>query len=443
MLYHYYMKINIKYLLGFLLLIFLYPCTQAQVTIVKQNDNKIYLDISELNQNIAIGDSFKVILSKETLKNPTTGKVLGKINQYSEEGTITDVQPLYAVGELPSTVEVAVGQEVFIENKNSSPVPNPATAPIQKNTNRKIKTYSVLDREIISAVKTDLTPLPDTEIAAIDTKGNLILYSAEDTLLKQIAQYTLPAGKRFLTLSAKDIMDRPYAQLFAVVYDEKNQKIYTQIFQYTDNRLIQINTVPYFVKELGCADDKEIYAQKPFISGAKAGDARELDYDDGRFRLEDDRLSTKGHWLTGVNYYEVQNDEYDNFIYTSSNGRIRLRLKNRKYTESPALFAGAPNRVKYKQDIIPFYPSLQVYGPDGLATLAAIENTTKMGILSEQFGQYSAGKLHFLTYENGILDIRETINLNGFVYDTNCTSHGILVPQVLSSGQTVLAEIYR
>ena len=120
-----------------------------------------------------------------------------------------------------------------------------------------------------------------------------------------------------------------------------------------------------------------------------------------------------------------------------------MQLAGGQYAESPALFATAANRVKYKQDIISFYPSLQVYGPDGRATLAAVENVAKKGILSEQFGQYSSSKIHFLKYENGILDVKETIDLNGFVYDTNCTSGGILVPQILSSGQTVLTEIYR
>ena len=107
------------------------------------------------------------------------------------------------------------------------------------------------------------------------------------------------------------------------------------------------------------------------------------------------------------------------------------------------MFAKAPNRVKYKQDIIPFYPSVQAYGPAGRATLAAVQNTTALGILSESFGSYKSSKIHFLTYENGTLDVRETVELNGFLYDTNCTALGILAPQVVSGGQTVLTEIYR
>ena len=201
--------------------------------------------------------------------------------------------------------------------------------------------------------------------------------------------------------------------------------------------------MPYFVKEIGCDDEKEIYAQKPFINGTRPGDAHELDYDKGRFKLDDDSFSTRGNWLTGINRYEIQNKDTDNFIYTASNGYLRMRLANGKFTQSPDLFATAPNRVKYKQEIVAFYPSLQVYGPEGRATVAGIQNTTRFGLLSEQFGQYNGGKLHFLTYENGAFTVAETVDLKGFAYDTSCTAQGILVPQVMPGGQTILTEIYR
>lgn len=429
------------------LLAFLLPCTMAQVVVVKQDGNKIYLDTSDFNRQVTVGDKFKIILSQEKLTNPKTGKELGLINHYSSEGAITEVQDLYAIGQLPKKENVTIGQEAIIEGASAQPANAPTalapnTAP-KLVSNRKIHTYPVLEREIISAVKANLTPDIGDEIAVIDTKGFLVLYTQEASSLRPLAEYKLPAGHRAITLSAKDLMDTHYAQLFAVVYNETKQKLFTLVLKAENNAIKKIDSVPYFVKEIGCAGDKELYGQKPFINGAKPADARELDYEWLRFRLGDDRLPTRGHWLTGVNYHEIQNDDYDNFIYTASNGKIRIRLSNGKYAESPALFAGAANRVKYKQDIISFYPSLQVYGPDGRATLAAVENVAKMGVLSEPFGQYNSSKIHFLTYENGILDIRETIDLNGFVYDTNCTQNGILIPQVLSSGQTVLTEIYR
>lgn len=446
MLYHYYMKINFKLMLAAVLAACLFPCAWAQVTVVKQDGKKIYLDTTELNRNVAVGDAFKIIVSREKLTNPKTGKDLGFVYHYSPEGKIIEVQLLYAVGELEKSGSYSLGQEAVITASGMTaavaPVSTVNAAPAAAS-GRKIKTYPAVEREIISAVKADLNAMPGEEIAALDAKGRLVLYAEEGGALRQKAEQKLPGGKKPLTLSAKDLMKSGYAQLFAVVYDEADQKISTLVFDASDNEFKQIAVLPYFVKELGCGGEKEIYAQKPFVGGAKGGDARELEYKNGKFVMDKDAFSTRGNWLSGLNYYEIQNKDQDNLVYTASNGKLRLRLSNGKYADSPALFATAPNRVKYKQDIISFYPSLQVYGPEGRATLAGVENTTKLGLLSEQFGQYSGSKIHFLTYENAVLDVRDTVTLNGYLYDTNCTARGILAPQVLSGGQTVLTEIYR
>lgn len=449
MLYHYYMKINLKLLVTGLFFFFFLTPANAQVIVVKQDGFKVFLDTSEYNRTVSVGDAFKVITSQEKLVNPKTGKELGLVNHYSAIGKIIEVQPLYAIGEMPEKTSFTVGQEVVFEAtqapaqtvSNAAASSSQLPAPI---SNRKQKTYPVLEREVISAVQTDAIPFPGEEIATLDIQGRVTLFTEEENTLKEMAVYKLPKGYTPITLSAKDLMDKGHDQLFVTFYKEQDQKIATFVFQIKDNEFVQIATLPYFVKELGCDSAKDIYAQKPFIGAtAKAGEVHELEYKNGRFRLEKDSFATRGHWLTGIAEYEIQNAETQNFVYTASNGRLRMRLSNGKYIDSTDLFGAAPNRVKYKQEIIPFYPSLQVYGPQGNATLAGIENTTKMGLLSEQFGQYSGGKIHFLQYENGSLRVQETVELDGFAYDTSCTQRGILVPQVLSSGQTVLTEIYR
>ena len=454
MLYIYYMKIKTILCLTAFLMLLSVPCLFAQVTVVKQDGAKIYLDTSDFNRTVSVGDTFKVIVSQEKLTNPKTGKDLGLINHYSSEGKIVEVQPLYAIGQIPGRATFTPGQEAVIESAavvatpaatvtNTAAQAAASDAPVAPVSNRKIKTYNALEREIISAVQADISAHPGEEIAALDTKGNVLLYTADGNTLQELASHKLTAGLKPITLSAKDEMDSGYAQLFVVAYKENEQKITTLVLDVQDNEFKQIAALPYFVKELGCDDDKDLYAQKPFISGVNPGDAHELDYEKGRFELDKDAFSTRNNWLTGINRYEIQNKETDNLVYTSSNGRLRMQLQNGKYVDSPALFATAPNRVKYKQKIVSFYPAVQVYGPEGRATLAAVQNKTTLGLLSQQFGQYKGSKLHFLSYENGSLNITETLELNGFLYDTSCTARGILAPQVLSSGQTVLTEIYR
>lgn len=457
MLYHYYMKINTNILAALLLVLALFPALTAQITVVKQDGQKVYLDTSDYNRTLAVGDSFKIITSQEKLTNPKTGKNLGLINHYSANGKIIEVQSLYAIGEMPDKTKFTIGQEAVIDfarpaaqvakhtattatyaQETATASATPATLP-----NRKIKTYAAVEREIISALQADLTAFPGEEIAALDTKGNVILYTADGAALTELATFKLPVTWDPITLSAQDITGTGYAQLFVVSYKEKEQKINTFVFDVQDKEFKQVAQLPYFVKELGCDSDKKLYAQKPFIRSTKPGEAHALAYENGRFQLTKDAFSTRNNWLTGIAKYPIQDKETENLVYTASNGRLKLQLANGKFTESPALFATGPNRVKYKQAILTFYPALQVYGPQGRATLAGIENTSKLGLLSAQFGQYNGGKIHFLKYENGSLRVEESIDLDGFAYDTSCTSRGILIPQVLPSGQTVLTEIYR
>lgn len=450
MLYHYYMKINLKLFAAGLFVLCFFPGAYAQVVVVKQEDKKVYLDISEYNRTVSIGNSFKVITSQEKLVNPKTGKDLGLLNYYSPVGKIIEVHDMYAIGELPTSTKVSIGQEALIEQANT-PVTVPDSTPHAAagaaapatTSNRKVITYDAVERKLISAVQDDLTAHPGQEIAAVDTEGNIILYTVNGTSLQELAIYRLPSGMKPLTLSALDKMHTGHAQLFAAVYKEKDPKISTLVFDVQDAAFKKVAVLPYFVKELGCAEEKQLYAQRAFVHAARPGDAHELEYENGKFVLDDDHFATRGNWLVGTHQYSIQHKDADNFIYTASNGRLRMRLKNGKYVDSPALFATAPNRVKYKQKIVSFYPSLQVYGPEGRATVAAIQNTAKLGLLSEQFGQYSGGKLHFLTFNNGVFSVQETLPLNGFAYDTNCTLRGILVPQVLSGEQTVLTEVYR
>ncbi len=100
MVYSYYMKINWS-VCFFLLFSAVYPAwAQESVTIVKRDGPLIYMDTSSLNRPVQTGDSFKNIVGRETLINPKTGKNLGETYKYSPAGVITEVQKLYAVGEL-------------------------------------------------------------------------------------------------------------------------------------------------------------------------------------------------------------------------------------------------------------------------------------------------------------------------------------------------------
>ncbi len=55
---------------------------------------------------------------------------------------------------------------------------------------------------------------------------------------------------------------------------------------------------------------------------------------------------------------------------------------------------------------------------------------------------YQSGKIHFLTFEKGRLQITDTVELDGFVYDTACADGAVLTAEILPDGQSSVVEIF-
>ena len=72
-----------------------------------------------------------------------------------------------------------------------------------------------------------------------------------------------------------------------------------------------------------------------------------------------------------------------------------------------------------------------------------MENTTKLGLLSETFGSYQNGKSHFLDYNKGRLRVTDTVTLDGVLYDTACTDTAILTAEALPNGTSTVVEILK
>lgn len=441
MVYNYYMKNNIIRFIAATVL-FLFPALAgAQVTVVRVDGQKIYMDTTSLSRNVQKGETFKVILSSEKLVNPKTGKNLGDVYTYSPEGKIIEVQPMYAVGELPKKAAVSVGQEAVIEAAAAAPVYAQKAA---DESARQKTVYAPVEQEIISLTQADVTAPGAQNFITLSKDGKITVWSrAEKDALAEQLSYTVPAAKRAVTVSAAPVKEGGLAQIFVSVYDPSRASVSALVLENENGSLKETASLPYFVKELGCGKDKKIWAQKPFVSATRPGNAREVEYKNGKYAVQKEMFSTQRNWLTGLNRYGVESADAENLVYTSSNGTVRLVLKNGKRAESKDLFAAAPNRVKYKQEIVKFYPSVQVFGPAGDATVAAAENTSKLGLLSETFGQYQSGKIHFLAFEKGRLSVKDTVSLDGVVYDTACSDRAVLAAEVLPDGNSSVVEIFK
>ena len=439
MVYIYYMKIKTSLFVFFVTLPLL---AQAQLTVVRVQAQKIYLDTSASSTPVKKGDAFKVILSSEKLTNPKTGKELGLVYNYSPEGTITEVQPLYAIGQLPSAKGVEVGQEAVLVSPETpaAPVAESASVHPQNNASRHKKiAYTPVEQEIISLSAAAVTAPQADNIITLSDKGLITVWERNGESLKELTAYQLPASKKPVTLSAAPVRGGQTAEVFAVIYDEAQSRISTVVLAYENGQWTTLETLPYFVKETGCGASKTVWMQRPFVLGTRPGNARNLIYKDGKFVPGETLITTQHNWLAGMNFYPAQDEE--NLIYTSSVGRIKMQLPKNKTVEYKDFAVGAPNRVKYKQEILKFYPSLQVVNSRGLTQLVAVENSAKLGILSRTFGDYESGKIHFLSFEKGRFANTDTVQLDGFAYDTACTPAGILSAEVLTDGQSALVEI--
>ena len=446
MLYIYYMK-KIFISLSLLFVFALYPAlSNAQLAVVKIDEKKIYLDTSETDVKIQKGQPFKIILSSEKLTNPKTGKELGNIYQYSPVGKIIEVQPLYAIGELPHTTGISIGQEAVLEEPIAEPAVVSAAAATAESPAAPARPkiiYAPIEQEIISVTEADVSAPGAKNVITLSEDRQVIVWTrGDDNTLKKVLSYKLSDSAQPITISAAPVKEG-LAQIFVTVYLPSSKRISTWVLENKNGALEHTDSLPYFVKEQGCGQNKTIWAQAPFVSGKYPGNARQVAEEEGGITVSKKSFPTQRNWLTGVAQYDIEKDGSENLLYTSSNGTLRLILQNGKRVQSKDLFASSPNRVKYKQEILKFYPSVQVFGPHGDATIAAVENDAKLGLLSKTFGQYQSGKIHFLKYENGLLAVQNTTPMDGVVHDTACSDQTILAAEVLPSGNSRIVEILK
>ncbi len=441
MVYNYYMK---KFSAILCMLCCFFLAARAEMSVVRIDGNKIYLDTSDEKTALTKGTTFKVIVSSEKLTNPKTGKNLGDVYKYSAVGTITEVQPLYAVGELKNTTGVAVGKTAVLEEiKTAVPAEEKTTQPKTPVSTRKKITYQPLEQTVISLTEADVTAHGAKNIITLSEQNHVTVYSrgANETLNEEM-NFTLPSGKKGVTVSAAPVK-AGLAQIFVTVYNPDQGQLSTLILENNNGKLETAATLPYFVKEIGCGGTKKIWGQRPFVLGLNPGNAREIVYEKQKFVPSGAQFNTRHNFLEGLNYYPVEKAGQNNLITTAGNGTLRMILANGKRAESKDYFGSTPLRFQYKQQILKFYPSVQAFGEPGRVTLAAVENTTKLGLLSETFGSYQNGKIHFLDYEKGRLHVTDTVELDGVLYDTACTDTAILTAETLADGNSTVVEILK
>jgi len=427
---------KIKYIL-LPVLLFLSAGLYANETVVRVDDKQIYIDVSELKTPVKIGDTFKVILSTEHLINPTTKKNLGPVYNYSPAGKVVEVQPLYVIGEVVPPTGIAVGQKVVFDTAAHHPV----NADPLHGTHKAI-TYEPVEQEIISLSAADVIAPEDNNIVTLSSKGRVSVWKRDGEQTKELMSYQLPSNKKGLTISALPLRGGETAEIFVSAYDTSATRIDTLVLAVKDDQLSLIQTLPYFAKEMGCGDEKTLWVQKPFVSNARPGNARQMYYANERFTASDNSFPTQRKWLQGLHLRQKQAGEKSPFFYIEHE-KVKLEQSDGQKAESAGFFGSTPNRFSHKRNIVKMYPSLQVFGPEETPVIAAVENTAKMGMLSDTFGQYDSGAVYFLLFEKGRLIVEDTVKLGGVAYDLACAPQSLLTAEVLPSGKSSIVEILR
>lgn len=425
-----------KKIISFLLFVVgLFSFVNAQ-TVVRVDNKKVFLDISSFSQKIKVGDSFKVIVSKEELINPKTKKNLGEIFNYSEEGKIIEVQPLYAIGELPTKdVSVKIGQDAVVEIQGEvAQEAKEVVTKEEKNTPKhKFEIYPAIKQKIISVAE-GVFEDEGNKIITLSSDGKITIWNDDKNNFKEVISTKLPKGKTPVTISVANIRKNTGADIFVTGFDSSKSQFVTYIYEVANGKLEQIERIPYFVKTLDCG--QSLWGQK--INNNMAGNASEIVYKDGKFSLSKNQITTHKNWLTGINF----SSKKDISIYALSNGDVQRVEKDGIISSLKDISVVAPNRVKYKQDIFKIYPSLQVVNTNGTISAIVATNTPKIGVLSNTFGQYKNGSIQFVSLDEETL-VSDIIELEGVVWDLSCSPDNILATQIFQNDSSKIVKIFK
>ena len=298
-------------------------------------------------------------------------------------------------------------------------------------SSRAVFTYEPIEQVIVGISEGNITA--PNQIVTLSDKGQITVFSAQKDKLTPVLTATLPSGSKPIALSVADIKNTGSSQIFASFYNLSRKTIQTAVLENEAGALKTTDTLNFFVKEVGCAPQKTLWGQTPFVLGERPGNARKVIFDGQKWQLDKQDVNTRRQWLTNLNFYPYEKEQ-EGLVYISSNGAVRMQIGEERWASSKSLFASTPNRVKYKQEAVKFYPSLQIYIHENAPVVAAVQNTAKLGLLADLFGQYKEGKIHFLSLEKGRLVISDTVELDGYVYATACTQDAILTAEVLEDG---------
>ena len=423
-----------------------------EALIVKQDGGRVYLDISEFKEKPKVNDTFTVTFWGGELKNPKTGKILGKTIERRLNGTITTVEELFAVGNI-SDYNKQDKLEGLEANIKILPAVQYTAAPqteqnAQQNTLNPLWQSAALEGKALAFTAGDITGSGDSSLVLADEENNIITYALQDNKLNKTSEFKINPIHKIISLDNGDLNGNNKAEIFVSYFDTAKNNFNTSVYEFENNTWAEKANFRGLVKGIAPYNKERIlYTQNiSNMSGKfKTLNPAVLEYKDGKYQAGKQLKAYKFQSIYGFNLGKFEDDK-NQVIYTQPSGKLRLQFdKKSSYINSPAdfNFASTPNRIKFENEILKFYSSLALYDVDGGIVIAGLENKAKLGILSSTFGYYQSGKLILLKWDGSSLQKYNEAPLGGYTVDLQQGSLGnykdvLIVPFITSAGKTTI-----
>ncbi len=438
-----------RLILPFVVLVFTTVQVFAQeALIVKQDGAKVYLDISEFKEKPKVNDNFTVTFWGGEIKNPKTGKVLGKTVERRLTGTITEVEKLFAVGTVNNIGKEDKLEGIEADISVSAPVTNVIAEQKDKDTIKPLWQSAPLEGKALAFTAGDIMANGESNLLIAYEGNNIIAYDLKDDKLDKVSEFKLSPMYEIISLDNADLNENGKAEIFISYFDSARNHFNTAVYEAEDNNFVEKAKIRGLVKGIAPFNGKRVlYTQNiNNMSGKfKALNPAVLEYKDGKYQAGKQLKAYKFQSIYGFNVAEFDGDK-QNVIYTQPSGKLRLQFdKKSSYINSPSEFnfASTPNRVKFDNEVLKFYPSLAVYDKDGGVIVAGLQNEAKLGILSSTFGSYQRGKLVLLKWDGSSLESFANTPIGGYTVDLLQGSLGsyqdvLIVPFITGAGKTTV-----